>query len=195
MKKLKTFSLIAGLIGVLISLVSLTLSQRKIGEASEESRIKQWQAVAVFSIIDRSGSDGASFDNMKALYLDAVQQFSEFDLPKKAISDEALWRVLIELISAHVVVPIGNSKYRVAYEPIHFQDPNIKLGQIMMDASRRVAFYIQNEPNHYTLDGLVGKILPEFPGLNASDLRMLISDGVQRKLIIVGEDKKLSPSH
>lgn len=195
MNKLKAISLVAGTIGVLISLISLSLSQRELGKASRESRTQQWQAVAVYSIIDRGGADGSSFEDIKSMYLDAAQQFAEYEIPKSSISDESLKRVLLDLISGRAVVPVGGSKYRVAYEPYMNRDPNIKFGQRMMDVSRQAAFYVTTEPNHYTVDALVTKLEPEFPDLNATDLRMIISDGIRMKFLVVNQDKKLSPGN
>ena len=101
MNKLKIISLIFGAIGALVALIGLAVSLLNISQDNEQDRIKRWQAVVVYSIIEKGTSAGSnsamSIDDISSKYVDAALKFAEYDLPKSAISDEMLQWVILDL--------------------------------------------------------------------------------------------------
>jgi hypothetical protein len=196
MKTLKIASLVAGSISALVALIGFSISLWNMGQDSTEERIKKWQSVVVYSIIETQTQDSANsatpFEAIKAVYLDAVQQFKEYPIPIEAISDQSLQRVLIDLLSRRTIVSLPGRKYRIAYEPFMMRDPNFEIQSRLPAVSIRVVYYCRTEPNKYTPNQMADKLVPEFPGIPVEMIQMVINQGINSEQVFLDSEKKLT---
>lgn len=192
---MRTFKLICLTIGALAGLAAVigsALSLQQLSSGYRDERTKKWQSVVIYSHIEKAGESGITFDGLRSKYLESVQQFSEFDLPKEQISDETLRWIILDLISGRVINILPDFKYRANFEPAFFRDPMASLAPIYFQAQERAFFYVTTEPNKYDRIQLGKKLAVEIPGLTDVQIEMQLQritlDGVFQE----NEDGKLS---
>ncbi len=68
----------------------------------------------MYSIVEKNFPEPVGFDQIRSRYLETVQAFDEFSIPRKKIRDSALVRVLLYLIEGGAIVRAFDGRYTLA---------------------------------------------------------------------------------
>ncbi len=113
MAKLTSAAHVATSISAVVGIIVLVVTIVNINSNNEKERIRQWQGVAVFSVVEKRGPEGATFDTIREDYLEEVKSFRDFNVPQSKTKDAVLQRVLLRLLSDGVIVLGPDKRYTV----------------------------------------------------------------------------------
>ena len=146
-----------------------------------EKDIREWQKVVISKIFQQSESKALSFASVLEKYRSEAQAFAAFNLTKTEISEDALRRVLLELVSSNILsMEIGNLyKLKVSKTTT---DPIELLTKINAELARLVAA----NPFLYTLDEVSKEVAPKV-GLEIPILKNTLKQSIAQGLLVQDE--------
>ncbi len=179
MERSRTASLIAA-VSALVAVVTLLIAVIDARHRSQEAQLHEWQKVVVFSIIEREGARGASFEQVRSRYREEAQAFAKFDVPKEEIAEQALQRILLGLLADRAIVHSLGRTYQTAIaQP--FPEFLLRRAQRFNEVGDRIMAILTTEGCRYRFDQLRAKLSEifqfnpgEFEGITAA----LTSQGV-----------------
>ena len=178
---------ISAIVGVIILIVTII----QIRDRAEAEMISQWQEVVVFSIINQHGTDGVSFEEIRADYLNEVELFQ---IPKEPIEDTVLKRVVLRLLSQAVIgVDSGRNfsiNTRMLPEPLLSSQDFRERMRLMQQVGDEVLAVVGTENCRYTADEVSLKIKQTFD-LTPGEVSDLIASLVAQNLMRVDRYDKL----
>ncbi|MCG8313265.1 MAG: hypothetical protein MI976_08620 [Pseudomonadales bacterium] len=157
-------------ISVVIASAALAWSAYIWNDDNTKNKIRDWQTVVIFEIID--SSDGVTFDQIRGQYLDKSQQLEGYELQKEDISDGALQRILISLWGRMLVF----KDFKGHYHTMKYPKMNEKMYAGSMDEYEKrqkefeakqlskekmtaaIVRLIDDEAGKYTTDSLIRKV-------------------------------------
>lgn len=98
---LRDFAHLSISLSALVALMTFLFSQWERYKKEKSEELREWQSVLVFRILDKHGD--LTFDEIKGVYLQFVQQNYSINIPAKEIQDDALLRVIIGLLEERKV--------------------------------------------------------------------------------------------
>lgn len=117
--RLKIVATIAGIIGVVVALITFLIDVRRMTNASvdavrvaEQQRWDRIHPMLVYEAIRQHGEKGATFDEVRQGFVSrAAPYMSQLPQQGKEFEDAALRVALFDLIVAHVILPRDNNSY------------------------------------------------------------------------------------
>ena len=106
---LQDFAHIAISTSAIIALFTFIASQWEKHSKLQKEEIRKWQSVLLYSTLDKHGE--LDFNSIKSLYLQNAQQIMSVKIPKKEIQDDALLRVLMDLIEKRMIYYTSEGTY------------------------------------------------------------------------------------
>jgi hypothetical protein len=151
---------ISALVATATFIVSVVLRRR----TEREQEVARWQRVVVYSIVNELRN--ATFKDIKSRYLENAAQVSTFRLPKEEIQDDALRRILLELMRDDIVVQDSQGSYRISAKPYMEEWAQEALEDMLLERrlKPKILRMVERQSGTYTADSLVRALHQE--GLN-----------------------------
>lgn len=184
--QLKSVGLVASIVSALVTVASLALTLKQVQAGLESDRIAEWQEVVVYSIVERSGDGGASFDTVRDAYLNEVQALTDFEIPKAAIQPFALRRVLLQLQARDLVLPVTDGKY-IAVKGT--QNPSYSRQHILEAAMDEINSLVTTESGKLSVEDIRRKIQTSIKQVEFDRLMSELVSGSSPAAIVDGDGK------
>ncbi|MGR5503749.1 hypothetical protein ACQKP3_23735 [Vibrio sp. DNB22_10_4] len=146
---------IVKLVSTLVAICGGFFAMHKHFSDRREKEIREWQKVIMLRILRKEESADWKFDDLLAAYRLEAQAFQDHALPKKEISENALQRVLLELISTTVIEQRLDNSYRLCIIKDEFN-----LQDLVMQFNSELVRVIGSNPYLYTVDEVLKEIAP-----------------------------------
>ena len=101
-------------ISAVVGVAALVVTLLSIQTRAEAERVRQWQEVAVFSIIERHVPSSVSFQEITEEYVSEVKAFQAVNVPDKPMKETTLKRILLRLLSQGIIEVDSEGRYAVA---------------------------------------------------------------------------------
>lgn len=165
--------------------ISLAESYRR----AERRAIEDWQALVVFSIIEKGFAEnnyesGVSFDAIKGQYLDEAKTVKVVVLDEDDIQPWTLKKVLMSLIRDGMVYQTGDGKYVVSRSELL---PGFGRFGRQERAGYEILYILATESGKYDDQKLQVRIIDKFQ-LTPREYRYLITEMISAKYVVRGED-------
>jgi hypothetical protein len=174
-------------ISAAVAAMTLLFGVYKAWRKFEGDRLREWQKVVVYSIIEKNFPEPTSFDYIRSRYLETVQAFDEFSIPRKQIRDSALVRVLLCLIEGAVIVRIIDGRYTI---PV--AGPS---NQELFDRMRRmnalgdaILTVLASDSGRYSREELKNRLGQQFP-FGAGEFEGLLNSMAAQGQVVINEGK------
>ncbi len=202
MNSIGSFEAISVAISAIVAVVALIFTLVSARNRRHEDELRVWQRVAVHSFLEKKGVSGAAINEMLQWYRSEASAYLHV-VSKKDLSETALRRVLIELISSHAIEAMGDGKYRLN-SPESSRDlmndevvPGLAsmLKPIMSSMasitfSKAIYAQIAAAPNTLTIADISINVSEE-SGVPTEEIRGFIAQEMARGRLIQSEDGKL----
>ena len=174
-------------ISAAVAALTLLVGVYKAWRRFDADRLRDWQKVVVYNIIEKSFPQPVDFDQIRSRYLETVQAFGEFSIPRKNIRDSALVRVLLDLLESGVVARIGDGRYTI---PV--AGPS---NQELLDRMRRmnaladaVLTVLSSDSGRYNRDELRNRLGQQFQ-FTIGEFEGLLAEMAAKGVIVIRDDK------
>ena len=164
---LKIAAAVAAIVGGSIGLIKFLADRR-------EKEVREWQKVVLYKILRQDELSPLTFSTLLEKYRVEAQAFSDVDLKKREISEDALRRVLLELVSSNVVSlePSGSFRLKITLAKIDQFEMQNRLND-------ELAKLVGANPHVYTLDDVAKEIAPKL-GLHISIVRNTLRVSIEQ---------------
>lgn len=114
---MKAAASLATAISAIVAVITLFFAVVDNARRVRETQLREWQKVVVYAFLEKSQHRGAAFEQIRSAYREEAQAYALLDVPKEAISEQALQRILLELVSDHAIVLGPARTYQAAFAP------------------------------------------------------------------------------
>ena len=159
----------------MVALVTLALTSVQLRNDYLKRQIKEWQDVAVFSIISDAPLRGLTISEIQAKYKEMANDLPK-ELPREEIQTQALKRTLLNLISSQAITFRNDGRYGVVVGPFPMPPEMIETRQVMQEAGSYILQVVVPNRNQYTLQTLAEKVHRRFQKLTDEQFNQLIGE-------------------
>lgn len=154
----RSVAAIAAIVGGTIGLIKFLTDKR-------EKEVREWQKVVLYRILRQDELNPMAFTTLLEKYRVEAQAFVNVDLKKGEISEDALRRVLLELVSSNVVSlePSGAFRLKIA-------TTTVDQYELLNRLNAELAKIVGANPHTYTIDEIAKEISPKI-GMDIPILR------------------------
>lgn len=169
-----------------------TIWERNSRERRRE--LEDWQRVLIYDLIETGAIE---FDEIRTRYVVAAQQFSGFRIPRKAIQDGALKRLLLSMVEARLISITDADTYavnRVSQSEDQFKRAAIVEMQKRQGLNTILSTVFQtldSDSGKFTIDQLYRSARAQEMGLSFEDFDILVREQITRGAIVSFSDGKL----
>jgi len=162
-------AIVGGVLGLVTFVSSVREANRLSGEAAERAKLQsdlEWARTAVYGVIREAGLEGVELKDLRSKYQNLpIAQAKEVSPIVR--SDDGLDRILLDLVASNAVAQ--NMAARYAVVRTSGADPD---RQASVAASETALTILKTEPNRYTYDQLLGKVVAELAkrGIEVNEL-------------------------
>jgi hypothetical protein len=151
-----------------------------------EKEVREWQKVVLYKILQQSEQPTMTFASLLEKYRLEAQAFADANLKKGEISEDALRRVLLELVSANIaqLEPSGSFRLKIVQAKVDQQELQHRLNV-------ELARVVGPNPHTYTIDEVAKEIAPKL-GLDIPIVRNTIRIAVEIGALEVDDAGRLA---
>lgn len=106
----------------LTSVITLALTSCQINKTLKDKQIYEWQQVIVFSIIEKTGLDGITFENIRDKYITEATSYEKINISKNKIQPEQLKLVTMNLKTKSLIGERFDGKFYKQVSPFRLND-------------------------------------------------------------------------
>jgi len=185
---LKVLVQITAVVTGVVAVISLVVNLWGINQSLKERKIRDWQQVVVFSIIEKAGNAGISFDMIKTSYIQEAQIAKDVDIPKDSIQEGALRLVLMNLLSNQLVFATPEGRY-VKWLTI----PKMRLEKRTLydSVQDKIVETVLKKPGKYSPEELHTQVLAPDRDVSLFEFYMILEGGLRAGAIYYDKNGKL----
>lgn len=170
---------VVGIIGGIIGLVKYFADKRNV-------ELREWQKVVLCKILRQNESQSTKFTALLEKYRSEAHAFTDFDLRKKEISEDALRRVLLELAASKTINFEKDDSYR-----LNIVEKKSEADEWLNLTNEELVKLVAPNPFVYTLDEVVKEIAPKV-GLQIPILRNELRKSIAIGYLIVDDASRVA---
>jgi hypothetical protein len=159
---------VIGISGVLLGLYKYFSNKR-------EKELREWQKVVIYKIFRQNELKTIGFTDILEKYRIEAQASMDIDLKKNEISEDALRRILLELVSSNIIRMEPSDSFRIK---LSVEKPDLL--DIFHKINKELVQMVGQNPFTYSIEEVVKEIAPKLGidiPLLRNDLRQAISQG------------------
>lgn len=170
----QTVATIVAILGGLLALYKYFSDRR-------EQELREWQKVVIYKIFRQNEPRSLSFNEILGYYRSEAQAFAAVNLKKKEISEDALRRVLLELVSSNIITLERNDTFSLK---------GVKAEMLEL-VNRELLRVVGQNPFQYTLDEVVKEISPKI-GMEIPLLRNWLKQSIKQNLLVLDDQGRIA---
>ncbi|RJR40683.1 MAG: hypothetical protein C4567_10710 [Deltaproteobacteria bacterium] len=197
--KFKTLANLATSVSALAAAVMVFITAYNFNQQAEKERIMTWQAPLIYGAIREK--PGISFQEIKNIYLTSASQ-KTYPVPIKALQDDELNKVILNLLSNKVILLYPEGKYYPAISSpnlINAEEKIIKeleYRNIVNCGYERILTIIELESGTYNAKSIHQKLLNEGFKISLENVNALIGELRMKNLVkIKAKDRTIFATH
>lgn len=194
LRKIELAAQIATAVSAVVAVVTLAITLLVIRSETRTRRIEDWQKVVVYSILSKADLGGLSFEEIKRQYLNEVQTFGGFDIPKEAIQDSALNRVLMTLYATGVIERDKERQFTLRLvSPLRYRasiDEERERGRRMQAADDNILSRVRIDNCRYTPNQIAEIVVPQY-SLQPGEFNVVISTMISQNRVKLDDKNRL----
>lgn len=179
-ESVKFWANIATSLSALAAIVTVFLTVRELNIRDRRERTSDWQRSLVYSIVRER--PGVTYNDIKDRYLAAAMQFGYEELPREAVQDAALQRVLLSMIESHALGLDERGAYRAEYRStandtiMKMFMHDLRQREVFTKARADVLTLLERENGVYTLQSLWVRLRETDPNLDFGVVVNVVND-------------------
>jgi hypothetical protein len=183
---------LATTVSAFLALVALGWTIYESNKRESQEQTRNWQRPIVYSIVRDKG--GSTLEEIKGLYIQAATQKG---LPREAIQDLELNRILLSLQEAHLIALNTTGRYvptvtsTMQDQVISNMMKEMEEQQKYREARSRIMSILEAESGKYTIDSLTRKLKDDHFDVGFEIVANLITDLRIQNLVRVDEKQHL----
>ena len=181
----------SGLISAAIAAAALIFVLYRAYSEFNAQRIRNWQEVVVFRVIEEAGLPGITFEDIRTKYRDEVTDFNGFQIPKDQIQSPALKRILLDLLTKHVVTVLRDGHYRILTDPMALSEQLMERGNKLQPVALALMDLLRTEGGKHSVSDLERILLTKFKDLTPQDVTEVISMAIANRIIRIDANGKV----